>query len=38
MVYKKNFSKTKYHTIKIVNDGYVGKKRLDIDSLGAKLP
>ncbi len=37
MVYKKNFSKTKYHTIKIVNVGRGNKRRLDIDGLGVKL-
>ena len=38
MVYKKNFGKSKYHTIKIVNIGRRNKKRLDIDGLGARLP
>ena len=37
MVYKKNFRRTKYHTIKIVNVGGGSKNRLDIDGLGVKL-
>ena len=38
MVYKKNFAKVKYHTIKIVNVGNPGKSRVDLDALGVFLP